>query len=183
MTSAPSSAFGPGRALGVYAVTLVIFFAIDLVWLGVVAKNFYRQHIGHLLSANVNWAAAVLFYLVYIAGIVVFAVRPAIDAGSAARAVTLGALLGFLAYATYDLTNQATMRDWPTPMARSLPRRRPGSSQRTSGCRAATMASFLQASTANPAKPSIISSEIAQGPIVPRRPPGHRGRHVRPHRH
>jgi len=113
MTSAPSTTRGLARTLGVYAVTLVVFFAIDLVWLGVVAKSFYRQHIGHLLSANVNWAAAVLFYLVYIAGIVVFAVKPAIDAGSVVRAVTHGALLGFLAYATYDLTNQATMRDWP----------------------------------------------------------------------
>jgi len=113
MTPEPSSAFGLGRALGVYAVTLVAFFAIDLVWLGVVARTFYRQHLGHLLAADVNWPAAVLFYLVYIAGIVIFAVKPALDAGSAARAATCGALLGFLAYATYDLTNQATMRDWP----------------------------------------------------------------------
>jgi uncharacterized membrane protein len=113
MTAEPSSNLGVLRALGIYATTLVIFFAIDLVWLGVVAKNFYRQHIGHLLGAEVNWGAAVLFYLVYIAGIVVFAVKPALDAGSAARALTHGALFGFIAYATYDLTNQATMRDWP----------------------------------------------------------------------
>ena len=113
MTPNVPDAFGPGRAVGVYAVTLVAFFAIDLVWLGVVAKNFYRQHIGHLLAPEVNWAAALLFYAVYIAGIVFFAVKPALDAGSAARAFTYGAVLGFLAYATYDLTNQATMRDWP----------------------------------------------------------------------
>ena len=113
MTPEPSSSFGPARALGAYAVTLLIFFAVDLVWLSVVAKNFYRQHIGHLLGAEVNWTAAVLFYLVYIAGIVVFAVKPALDAASAVRALTSGALLGFIAYATYDLTNQATMRDWP----------------------------------------------------------------------
>jgi uncharacterized membrane protein len=96
-----------------YAVTLVLFFAIDLVWLGVVAKNFYRQHIGHLMSADVNWGAALLFYLVYIAGIVFFAVKPAFEAGSAARAAAYGAAFGFIAYATYDLTNQATMKDWP----------------------------------------------------------------------
>ena len=108
-----TSSFSLGRAIGTYAITLVIFFAIDLVWLGVVAKNFYRQHIGHLMSAEVNWGAAVLFYLVYIGGIVFFAVKPAIEVGSGARALAYGAAFGFIAYATYDLTNQATMRDWP----------------------------------------------------------------------
>ena len=97
----------------VYAITLPIFLAIDLVWIGVVARGFYRKHLGHLLSADVNWPAAILFYLVFIAGIVFFAVKPALDAGSGARALASGAFLGFLAYATYDLTNQATMRDWP----------------------------------------------------------------------
>ena len=99
--------------MGTYAITLLIFFAIDLVWLGVVAKNFYRQHIGHLLSPDVNWGAALLFYAVYIAGIVFFAIKPAIEAGSASRALAYGAFFGFVAYATYDLTNQATMKDWP----------------------------------------------------------------------
>lgn len=101
------------RFLLVYAVTLPIFFAIDLVWLGVVARDFYRQHLGHLLGAQVNWGAAILFYLVFIAGVVFFAVRPALEAGSATRALAYGAFFGFLTYATYDLTNQATMRDWP----------------------------------------------------------------------
>lgn len=101
------------RFLSVYAVTLPVFFAIDLVWLGVVAKSFYRQHLGHLLADQVNWPAAILFYLVFIAGIVFFAVKPALEGNSAARALAHGALFGFLAYATYDLTNHATMRDWP----------------------------------------------------------------------
>jgi uncharacterized membrane protein len=101
------------RALSIYAVTLPIFFAIDLVWLGVVAKNFYRQHLGHLLSPQVDWTAAILFYLVFIGGIVFFAVRPALEVNSPLRALTYGALFGFLTYATYDLTNQATLRDWP----------------------------------------------------------------------
>ncbi len=101
------------RNLLVYAVTLPIFFAIDIVWLGVVAQGFYGHHIGHLLSAQVNWTAAILFYLVFIAGIVFFAVRPALEVHSAVRALTHGALFGFFAYATYDLTNQATMREWP----------------------------------------------------------------------
>ena len=97
----------------VYAVTVPVFFAIDLLWLGVIARDFYRRHLGHLLSAQVSWPAAILFYLVFIAGIVFFVVRPALEAGSAARALAYGAFLGFLAYSTYDLTNQATIRDWP----------------------------------------------------------------------
>ena len=113
MSAALSSSFTLGRAMGTYAITLLIFFAIDLVWLGVVAKNFYRQHIGHLMSPDVNWGAAVLFYAVYIGGIVLFAIKPAIEAGNASRALVYGAAFGFIAYATYDLTNQATMRDWP----------------------------------------------------------------------
>ena len=108
-----TSSLSLGRAIGTYAITLLIFFAIDLVWLGVVAKNFYRQHIGHLMSPDVNWSAAILFSAVYIAGIVFFAIKPAFEAGSAARALGYGAAFGFVAYATYDLTNQATMRDWP----------------------------------------------------------------------
>jgi uncharacterized membrane protein len=108
-----AASFGIGRAIGTYLVTLLIFFAIDLVWLGVVAKNFYRQHIGHLMSPDVNWGAAVLFYAVYIAGIVFFAIKPALEAGSASRALAYGAFFGFIAYATYDLTNQATMKNWP----------------------------------------------------------------------
>ncbi|MCX6553127.1 MAG: DUF2177 family protein [Acidobacteria bacterium] len=101
------------RSLLVYAITLPVFFAIDLVWLSLVAKNFYRQHIGHLLAPQVDWAAAVLFYLLFIGGLVFFAVRPALEAGSATRGLAYGALFGLLTYATYDLTNQATMRDWP----------------------------------------------------------------------
>lgn len=101
------------RFLLVYAITLPVFLAIDVVWLGVVARRFYGQHIGHLLAAQVNWGAAILFYLVFIAGIVFFAVRPALESSSAIRALTYGALFGFFTYATYDLTNQATMRDWP----------------------------------------------------------------------
>src|SRR5512145_1088412 len=101
------------RFVSVYAVTLPIFFAIDLVWLGVVARTFYRRHLGHLLAAEVNWPAAIVFYLVFIAGIVLCAVRPALETHSAMRALTYGALFGFFTYATYDLTNHATMRDWP----------------------------------------------------------------------
>ena len=113
MAAEAGAAFGIGRAVGTYVITLLIFFAIDLVWLGVVAKGFYQKYIGHLLSPDVNWAAALLFYAIYIAGIVFFAIKPAIEAGSAARALAYGAAFGFIAYATYDLTNQATMKNWP----------------------------------------------------------------------
>ena len=101
------------RLLLTYAITLPIFFGIDSVWLGLVANTFYPRHLGHLLSDQVRWVPAVLFYLLFISGIVFFAVRPAIEAGRARLALFNGAFLGLVAYATYDLTNQATMRDWP----------------------------------------------------------------------
>lgn len=89
------------------AATIVV---LDLVWLGVVMKDFYRAQIGHLMSGSVVWPAAIVFYLVYAAGVWFFAVSPAT---SLMKALTLGVLLGALAYATYDLTNQATLKDWP----------------------------------------------------------------------
>jgi uncharacterized membrane protein len=99
--------------LKLYALTIPVFFLIDLLWLGVIAKGFYHRHLGHVLSPQVNWSAAVLFYLVYISGILFFAVRPAISAGSWSQAAVLGALFGFFTYATYDLTNLATIANWP----------------------------------------------------------------------
>ena len=96
-----------------YLVTLAVFLAIDLVWLGLVARGFYRRHLGYLMGPKVNWAAALLFYLLFIAGLLVFAVRPAIAGGAPLQALWLGALLGLVCYATYDLTNLATVRDWP----------------------------------------------------------------------
>jgi uncharacterized membrane protein len=101
------------KALSIYLVTLPIFFAVDMLWLGTLAKAFYQRHLGYLLSPQVNWPAAILFYLVFIAGIVLFAVKPAIEAASPMRALVYGAFFGFVAYATYDLTNHATVRDWP----------------------------------------------------------------------
>ena len=96
-----------------YGLTLAIFFAIDMVWLTVVAKNFYRKHLGYLMAPKVGWPAALLFYLLFIAGLVVFAVRPGVLAGAPLKVLLLGAFLGLISYATYDLTNQATVRDWP----------------------------------------------------------------------
>ncbi len=95
-----------------YLLTVPTFFLIDMIWLGLVAKNFYQSQIGFLLGP-VNWTAAIIFYLLYIVGIVVFAIHPALIAGSFSKAVIYGALFGFLAYATYDLTNLATIKGWP----------------------------------------------------------------------
>lgn len=99
--------------LKLYAISFVIFFAIDLFWLGIVAKKIYQEEIGHLLKTDVNWIAAVLFYLLFIGGLVVFVLIPAVQAGNIWKAILLGALFGFITYATYDLTNLATLKDWP----------------------------------------------------------------------
>jgi uncharacterized membrane protein len=96
-----------------YLVTLVVFFLIDMVWLGAVAKGFYRKHLGAVMSEKIVWPAAILFYLLFIAGLLVFAVRPGLAAGGPVRALLFGALFGLIAYATYDLTNLATMKGWP----------------------------------------------------------------------
>ena len=101
------------QMLEMYGITLAVFFLIDMVWLGVVAKGFYRKHLGAMLSPKVNWAAAILFYLVFIAGLLVFVVKPALAAGAPVRALAFGALFGLISYATYDLSNLATLKDWP----------------------------------------------------------------------
>lgn len=100
-----------------YAVALVTFLVIDLIWLGVVARSFYRAQLGHLLRADVNWAAAMAFYVIFVAGIVVLVVWPAVEQQSLLRAVALGALLGLVTYAAYDLTNLATLKGFPITVA------------------------------------------------------------------
>ena len=95
-----------------YLMTIPVFFIIDLLWLGTIATKLYQSQIGFLLGP-VNWTAAILFYLLYIVGILVFAVHPALEAQSLSTAIIYGALFGFFAYATYDLTNLATLKDWP----------------------------------------------------------------------
>ncbi|MGK7312481.1 MAG: DUF2177 family protein [Candidatus Longimicrobiales bacterium M2_2A_002] len=95
-----------------YLLTALVFFAIDLVWLGLVARGLYQRYLGHLLG-DVNWGAALIFYLLFIVGIFIFAIMPAVDRESAGRALLMGALFGFFTYATYDLTNLATLEGWP----------------------------------------------------------------------
>ncbi|MEN6448363.1 MAG: DUF2177 family protein [Syntrophaceae bacterium] len=96
-----------------YLMTIPIFFAIDMIWLGFLARGFYRENLGHLMRPDVNWFAAVVFYLLYIAGIMIFAIIPSLEKNSLRQAALLGGLFGFFAYATYDLTNLATMKGWP----------------------------------------------------------------------
>jgi len=96
-----------------YAIALPVFFAIDMLWLGLVAKNFYAKQIGFLMKSNINWAAAIIFYLLFIVGLVVFVIGPAVEKGSWVHALLFGALFGCITYATYDLTNLATLKDWP----------------------------------------------------------------------
>lgn len=99
--------------LKVYALTLVIFFLVDIVWLGVISKKLYKEYLGHLMAPNVNWAAALVFYFLFIAGLVFFVIMPAIEKGDLMYAITLGAFFGLITYGTYDLTNLATLKDWP----------------------------------------------------------------------
>ena len=96
-----------------YAIALPVFFAIDMAWLGLIAKNLYAKQIGGLLKENVNWVAAIVFYLIFIAGLVLFVILPAVEKGSWSHAMLYGALFGLVCYATYDLTNLAVAKDWP----------------------------------------------------------------------
>jgi len=84
-----------------------------MAWLGLVAKDFYRAQIGTLMKSDVNWTAAIILYLIFIAGLVVFVVSPAVEKGSWTHALLFGAIFGLVCYATYDLTNLAVAKDWP----------------------------------------------------------------------
>jgi uncharacterized membrane protein len=100
-------------SLKLYGLAFVVFFAIDLLWLGIVAKNLYQKQIGHLLKADVNWVAAIVFYLLFIAGLVFFVLLPNAVDSTIWKVIFTGAVFGFITYATYDLTNLATLKDWP----------------------------------------------------------------------
>lgn len=95
-----------------YIATAIVFFAVDYVWLSRVALGFYRSEIGHVLQDQPNLAAAGAFYLFYVGGIVYFAVNPALASDNWTQALIAGAILGLVAYGTYDMTNLATIRDW-----------------------------------------------------------------------
>jgi uncharacterized membrane protein len=97
----------------IYAIALPIFLALDMVWLGLVAKNFYHDQIGFLMKTEINWVAAIGFYLLFIVGLVLFVIAPAIAKNSWVHALIFGALFGVITYATYDLSNLATLKNWP----------------------------------------------------------------------
>ncbi|HRZ87139.1 MAG TPA: DUF2177 family protein [bacterium] len=101
------------RYAKIFFLTVPIMAALDLLWLGVVARGFYQDRLAHLLSGHVNWAAALIFYAVYAGGVLLFAVVPNIPHASIVRTAVYGALLGLFAYGTYDLTNWATLKEWP----------------------------------------------------------------------
>lgn len=96
-----------------YLSTVPVFFSVDLLWLGVVARDLYQSRLSHLLAAQVDWLAAISFYLIYIAGILLFAVVPGLAAGSLRKTAIWAAAFGFFTYVTYELTNRATLPDWP----------------------------------------------------------------------
>lgn len=96
-----------------FVAALLAMAVVDGAWLGVVARGLYRRQLGYLMAERPNWFAALAFYLIYVLGVTVFAVLPGIDAGSVWEASWRGAVFGLVAYATYDLTNAATVRGWP----------------------------------------------------------------------
>lgn len=96
-----------------YLLTFIVFLVIDLTWLGFIAKDLYRKYLSGFLTNQVNWTAAIIFYLLFIIGIFIFTILPAVEKNSLTSAILLGALFGFFTYATYDLTNLATLKGWP----------------------------------------------------------------------
>lgn len=96
-----------------YLLTFAAFLLIDMIWLGLVARNFYREQLGFLMKTNVNWGAAIIFYFLFVAGLIFFVVYPSLARESWMYALLAGAFFGLVTYATYDLTNLATLKNWP----------------------------------------------------------------------
>lgn len=101
------------KYLAAYAATIVVFATLDLLWLGLVAKSIYQQGIGHLMADRPNFMVAAMFYAAFAMGLMVFAVAPGGSATAWNKTLIAAALFGFIAYATYDLTNLATLKNWP----------------------------------------------------------------------
>ena len=96
-----------------FLIALPVFVVLDMVWLVLVAKKFYQDQIGFLMKPDINWFAAIIFYLLFISGLIIFVISPAVEKHSWVHALLFGALFGLITYATYDLTNLATLKDWP----------------------------------------------------------------------
>lgn len=99
--------------LKLYLATFIAFLAIDMVWLAIVARTFYSKYLGFLMAPKPNWLAAIIFYMLFIVGVLVFVVVPGLEADSLKMTLLRAALFGLITYATYDLTNLATLKDWP----------------------------------------------------------------------
>jgi len=99
--------------LKLYLATLTVFFAVDMLWLGLIARTFYKKHLGFLMAPEVNWYAALIFYFIFIVGVLVFVVLPGLKENDLPMLTVKAAFFGFITYATYDLTNLATVKDWP----------------------------------------------------------------------
>ena len=96
-----------------FFIALPVFFVIDMIWLVLIAKKFYNRHLGFLMKPDINWYAAIIFYMLFICGLVAFVISPAVEKHSLMHALLYGTLFGLITYATYDLTNLATLKDWP----------------------------------------------------------------------
>lgn len=96
-----------------YLITFGAFIAVDLIWLVFIARGLYQKHLGYIMATNVNWTAALLFYAIFIAGMLFFVIHPALAKQTLQYALLAGAFFGLVTYATYDLTNLATLKDWP----------------------------------------------------------------------
>ncbi len=101
------------KFIQLYLVVFASFFVIDMIWLGLVAKKFYKTQLGSMMAKKINWSAAIIFYLLYIAGLIFFVIYPAINQGNWFSAMWTGAFFGLICYATYDLSNLATLEGWP----------------------------------------------------------------------
>lgn len=99
--------------LKMYVIAFVVFLVIDLVWLTLVANEFYKKNLGFLMRDTPNYVAALIFYLIFIAGLVYLVIMPGIETGSIGKVFLGAAIFGLVGYATYDLTNLATLKDWP----------------------------------------------------------------------
>jgi len=97
----------------VYLVAFIVFLVIDAIWLGLVAPKFYKNYLGHIMADKPNLIVALVFYLIFILGLVYFVINPAIEANDISKLLISAALFGIVTYSTYDLTNMATLKDWP----------------------------------------------------------------------
>lgn len=97
----------------IYLITALVFFLVDILWLGFISKKLYRKHLGFIMAPKVNWAAAIIFYSLFIVGLVFFVINPALERSSLIYAILVGGFFGLITYGTYDLTNLSTLKDWP----------------------------------------------------------------------